>query len=483
MGEAQPPVLPKSVFDYLSAKDKQRLATLTAPKSAAPSMEYEEPQVEAVLLIPPLEGPTALAALKGFQPFSASSTSPDPIRQARYTLFLQFKAHILPPSNSTLPFGPRQLPGGSIQTIAELNRELDDYAKSAMVFKPVSGMLAGRFTSGGSGGRPATAAEPGLYQPVPKAPPLPADLTPAGIDISKLTPAQNAARLGTFGHLTRTVDSFAPAKLVCKRFGVPVPHVEEPLEDEDMEPGGAWKEAGSGKPSKGGTGEVLGKASMDALMMSSGFRRFQPPEEVVEERRDQSTVVEAGVGRKSVPEVQSATIATIGLGDDEAQGAETLTYTKAPRDIFAAIFADSDDEDSDEEGDVIVEATLPPSTTTVTSAPLPVPADVVPEEEPIDIILSSSTISSYRPSFVPSVPRDSKPVEPKKKKRKAPARPLSFDVDDGEESFVPTKKASGKRSKAAKEEVIVEEVEEWVEVKSLPTPTARGRPRAADLYE
>ena len=100
LGEKLPPPLPKSVFDYMSAKDKERLALIPKLPShdvpSATTSPSQQPDIVVPLVIPPLDGPTALAALKGFQPFSASSISPDPARQARYTLYLQLQAHLLP---------------------------------------------------------------------------------------------------------------------------------------------------------------------------------------------------------------------------------------------------------------------------------------------------------------------------------------------------------------------------------------------------
>jgi G patch domain-containing protein 1 len=43
-----------------------------------------------------------------------------------------------------------------------------------------------------------------------------------------------------------------------------------------------------------------------------------------------------------------ARLANIGLGEDENQGRDTLTYERPTMDVFKAIFA-SDDEDSDDD--------------------------------------------------------------------------------------------------------------------------------------
>lgn len=569
MGEPQPAPLPISVFEYLSSKSKERLANLTNPgtssnsttishsasssnsvplgnsRMGSTSIPIPEPEPDVPLLIPQLDGPTALAALKGFQPFSTSSTSPDAMRQARYTLYLQFQAHLLPPSNATLPFGPRKFPNGTIQTISELNKELDDYVKAARVFKPVTGMLAGRFTSGGSGViLPPTAAVPGFYQPAPKPAimlnedgTLPSDTNHS--EPERLTPAQQAVRNNMFGTETRIVENWRPARLICKRFGVVVPYtadVEAKGEEEEVVAGGAWKEAGSGRGDWGkrtGAGEVLGKASMDILMQSSGFRKLQPPpEEDLEsnarngsnDQQRQQAESTSTTKPVTIRSVDAPSIANVGLGDDESQGAETLTYTKAPKDIFAAIFADSDDDDeeySDDEEEVKSVAPVKPTA----SKPLPIeaplsklistPVDSSSDSLPLsgakaladsleesNATLDSISISTYRPNFVPTAARTtkdpSKEEKKKSKKRKAKAT-LSFDVEDGDEVEVierPIKKDPKKRKVEEKKVEVVEEGENgedvWQEVKSIVHPSivaatgnnleAGKRIRASDLY-
>lgn len=390
-------------------------------------------------------------------------------------------------------------------------------------------MLAGRFASGGAGGT-APKVEPGLYRPPPKA--AIAFASAGGDEAAKaeeeehLTPAQTAARAGMFGPLTRTVDAFRPMKLLCKRFGV-----VDPWEGDDGtgdEVGGAWKEAsrtGYGRPAGGkGVGEVLGKRDMDALMQSAGFRKFQPdpvPEEV--EVQVPMTSGEGAKGKGKATEVEGLTLASVGLGDDEKQGDEILTYTKAPKDIFAAIFADSDDEDEDDKdedeleedtGDAKIKmiASAPSTTDVVPGPPPPVAgndqahaeaeADADAEAE-ADIVLTTSTLASYRPSFNGTKPSAAKPDEkkPKKKKPKVGAKvALSFDVDeDGETPGATRPKVSKKRRRdedsggKAKEKAGSKEVieMEWVEVPALPNPATpapapavggKGRAKASDLY-
>lgn len=543
LGEPEAPKMPKSVFDYMSSKDKERLASLTssnkekdgdAPTAQGP--QVSEP--DAALVIPPLDGPTALAALKGFQPFGPTSTSPDAIRQARYTLYLQHCANLISTPGATLPFGPRHLPNRHTQTISEFNRELQDYAQAAKVFKPISGMLAGRFTSGGAGAL-GPKVEPGLYQP-PAKDPTATSASQAGqtglepVLVEKLTPAQQAARAGRYGDETRIVTQWRPARLVCKRFGERDPFEGGAgNESEESGVGGTWGEA----TAKGwGTGdattrtkEALGQESMDALMQSAGFRKFQPPAAAPDEGSvlDSADVLGelpgqangAGVDRAAVPRKSQPlrpTLETVGLGDDDRQGEETLTYTKAPQDIFAAIFADSDDDDDDDDDNVDddqVEAVgqdvkdssaadkvgqakalkdgLLRNDVVSTAGPSPAVPNGVLEKavDESDQPLSIENVTEYKPSFVPLTSRTtavdskanvttsadvaSKTRTKKHKSSKRKAATLSFDVDDEEGGIEPVervkkkpKKAStgeSKRSKANASSRQDEEGDEWQE--------------------
>ncbi|KPV78001.1 uncharacterized protein RHOBADRAFT_50524 [Rhodotorula graminis WP1] len=505
LGERQPappPDLPKSVFDYLSAKSRERLASLTsapgggppssganasASSTTAPSM----PEPDEALFVPPLDRPTAQAALRGFQPYSAASTSPDPVKQARYTLYLQYQASGEATSTSS-PFGPRTVPSsGRQQTVAELNRELSEYAQSARVFKPVGGMLGSRFQSSVSASLDMPKVEPGLYQPPPKAAKTgnavkdvygdassSSTNDPPRLPEPELTPAQQAARAGNFGPgTTRTTRPFRPAKLLCKRFGVRDPN-ENASGVESDGVGGAWGEAtamgwgGAGTGSAQGAAQPVGEGALDEMMRSAGFKRFQAAaQEEASVGEDAPEVAkgafetrsagggEAGTSRRKVP----PTIETVGYGDDEEQGKEILEEKRAPQDIFAAIFADSDDDDDgdddndndnddddDEPAPAVVLSVDPvhPAAASTTSAdpfapapaPAPVPAARAHDEPPIP--LSLDTLTSYKPAFVPTSSRtssdkkDEADKERDKKKRDKKRRAtvgLSFDLDEGGE--------------------------------------------------
>jgi G patch domain-containing protein 1 len=198
------------------------------------------------------------------------------------------------------------------------------------------------------------------------------------------------------------------------------------------------------------------------MMESAGFKRFQEASKVLDENDAEvgKGVFETGRGEGGEGGARSAekkasvtrpTIETVGLGDDESQGQDIIEEKKAPPDIFAAIFADSDDEDEgddDGEGEEKAEQTedgakdtkgrnneieqkkeedeLDKRSTAGDSKP---PSMESPAEP-----LSLDSLTTYKPSFTsrstaePST-SSSKPAKKKKTKRKVA---LSFDLDDGE---------------------------------------------------
>lgn len=377
-----------------------------------------------------------------------------------------------------------------MQTIRELNRELDDYARAARVFKPVSGMLAGRFTSTITGGvLEVPTVTPGLSQPKPKVVQSIIEEPDRNILVENLTSAQSAARAGMFGRMTRLIDEFHPAKLLCKRFGIRNPYPDE--EVAEVEAGGTWKEAGRGPGfSRKSTGDVLNKESMEQLMRSSGFRKFESTNESsidsslsTDADAAAQFTIESSIDMKR--EGERKTLANVGLGEDETQGADILTYQKAPADIFAAIFAVSDDEDDEEDNDPpTILKTLPtlspPLLDSIRSSPqsLVIPSASSADVEPLSI----ENLSSFRPSFVSASKMKKDSTEPgidkkkKSNKRKATKAALSFDVEEEvTETFEKKRKVNELSAQ-----------EDWVVADSTVHRTILvkqgGRSRAADLF-
>lgn len=413
----------------MSAKDRERLQNIrNAPHpasstTASPSAPISSPSVlqfiPEEINIPELHPSVAKAALHGFQPFSS-----DPVKQSRYTAFLQFQAsrgddlsrHIL---------GVDRLDG---QSLEDFNKELSDYAKSATVFKPLSGAMAGRFRS-------AVIVESGPK--IVEGLHTPALTEQMGTDEDEKKenekeredPKMGAVRLGMYGPLTRDVQPWQPAKLLCKRFGVKEPEVSEDALNAAAESGAsAQKDGWSSDLATQGvpTGTTESATATATAAITDG--------------------ISGGASRSSGPR----NLANVGLGEDETQGRDTLTYQRPSMDIFKAIFA-SDDEDSDNDEDDGNEKKMDvlgaqPGAATASE---PIPAHYLSSEnasasyDPQIKDPTSSTnglekvdIASFKPTFVPRSERESRKGKErekdktKKDKKSAPKMALSFDVEE-----------------------------------------------------
>lgn len=264
----------KSVFDYLNPNARARIASATNNPNLPPALGEADAHLSTShprtlsSLIPPLAKETAFAALSrgtaGWMPYAE-----DPSKRSRYRLFLEIRACLR--SEGTLP---DRAPGASNDDWAA---EMNEFAHAAQIFKPVTGMMASRFTSSSSApklasdnvGRSEGSADASgdqqslLAQPAAKA----------------RTPAEEAAAVGMYGPLTRAVENFYPTRLLCKRFNVKPPaHVQvDPGDVVSSEQGGAGVPPppppthSTALPGK--RLELVGKRDMDALRMSGGGMR------------------------------------------------------------------------------------------------------------------------------------------------------------------------------------------------------------------
>ena len=244
----------------------------------------------------------------------------DPAKQVRYVAYLRSQST---PEHPELV--PPQLPG---QTSEAYHKELSDYSKSAGIFKPVSGAMASRFTTAAVVETGPKAVE-GLHQPTHDQEPTPAqrqEEKEREKDVKQpeeeaQSSKAHAARTGMYVALTREIVPWQPSRLLCKRFGVKDPNPDITT-DTPM----------PGVPSAGGNNtwkaeEALAEAD---LQTATGSASAGP------------STSTAG-GRRTARDLEN-----IGLGEDDMQGHDTLTYVRPSMDIFKAIFA-SDDEDSDDE--------------------------------------------------------------------------------------------------------------------------------------
>ena len=454
MGETPLPSGPKSIFNYMSEKDKERIqriaSSLTTGKTSAassgPDGYAEAPSNSPARLDPHI----AKAALSGFQPFTT-----DPTKQARYTTYLQSQANI----GSSPPLQP--LPG---QKADDFTKEVGDYAKAASLFKPMSAAMAGRFTSAAVLEMDTNVVE-GLHHPSreeleasEKRREEEEEREKANID-----PKVNAAKMGMYGPLTREVKPWVPAKLLCKRFGVKEPDVSvdvvnETTQQQNRPP---FEQAGF-------SGHSATSAHTDTL---AATQRPEGPRDIT----------------------------NIGFGEDETQGQDILTYERPSMDIFKAIFA-SDDEDEGEEVDLAEDAQVNDEGRDIEEKGF-TKATIILDDTPVDP-------NTFKPTFIPrdgkakqeGVKSKEKKVKRDKKKRgKEKSVLVSFEMEDGGvdgtvERERPRDRPSKKRRKDNADKTVYESADKPpLNVATGPvasTPAAeeanviqKGRKRAVDFMD
>ncbi|UKZ55269.1 hypothetical protein TrVGV298_009089 [Trichoderma virens] len=196
----------KSVFDYISAASREKLAVASGRADLPPgrgeipekfAMSEEERQTMLWEQVPKLDRETAIAAIaRGLRGPYADDES----KRARYKRYLE---HHTNPKLS-LPDKPRGMSDD------EFLREMTEFHNCARIFKPMTGFMASRFTTAKA--PHSISADPAqekelISVPEPKLP----------------DPAEEAAKMGMFGKMTRSVEDFYPTRLLCKRFNVKPP--------------------------------------------------------------------------------------------------------------------------------------------------------------------------------------------------------------------------------------------------------------------
>ncbi|KPM37850.1 hypothetical protein AK830_g8691 [Neonectria ditissima] len=206
----------KSIFDYISSSARDRLVTGSGKKNLPPglgevpegfAMSKEEKQEVLWEQAPKLDRDTAVAAISRG---SAGPYADDEAKKSRYRTYLEHFAT----GSHPLPTKPTRM------TDDEFLRELGEFHNCARIFKPMTGFMASRFTT------------------AKKASPVSTDGTTDTELLSKpepkmADPAEEAAKVGMYGRLTRSTEDFYPTRLLCKRFNVKAPAHSRP----DHEPG------------------------------------------------------------------------------------------------------------------------------------------------------------------------------------------------------------------------------------------------------
>ena len=302
-------VLPgKSIFDFLSPAARDRVVSGSGKSNlpqalnekAPPGFETNTAEQARSLwdLVPALPKETAETALRkgsgrgGWLPYAE-----DAGKRGRYTSFLALRA-------GTSRELPERVPGTSIEDWA---RELREFAQAAEVFRPVSAVMASRFTTAASSSSSSAVME--------------GDAAPATLSSKKAEdPAEKAAGLGMYGPLTRVSGAWYPSRLLCKRFNVRPPAGVAP------DPGGEREE---GREAEQKRLEVVSEASLKRMMDASAFK---------------GTFVSAGTegGSEGRDERKGGGAGKM-VVDAEANAA--LEGQRAGEAVFKAIFGSEDEEE------------------------------------------------------------------------------------------------------------------------------------------
>ncbi|SNX82423.1 uncharacterized protein MEPE_01129 [Melanopsichium pennsylvanicum] len=343
LGEARFPGPPPNIAAFLSAKAQERLAAdsnFLLPSTPASS------SVSHMIEAPRLDPATARSALQGHTPFITN-----PAKQERYLTYL----------NSQLDSSfdsPQRLIVPADLTREQYASELMEFSKSASIFRPMSAAIASRFTKASVSimehETKATSAVPGLRFPAPASASTSSEDSEerdlAGTEVIKeLTTSQQAAKRGNFGHWTRKTESWAPERLLCKRFGVPEPPVfrqsrnlgsntqhstaEGPDPEEDPHPFYGSTQSAKAKRKSGIKLDAHWEKNKHHLMALAAAGSTPLSFDAQSSFRESASDKDVNDNEENV----------IGMGDDERQGKDTLTYTKPGMDLFRAIFA-SDEE-------------------------------------------------------------------------------------------------------------------------------------------
>ena len=448
----------------MSKKDQERIKNITTGRFTGPSRtDTAEQEPTPPPSTSPSQGPyiphtephVAQAALQGFQPFTSN-----PNKQSRYAAYL--RAHAEPGSGVSIP---ARLPTQTPETYAF---EMSEFAKAAALFRPVSGAMAGRFTSAAVLELGPNIVE-GLYTPSADQASAETSQEP-NVEEDKEEkkeeePKVYAARIGMYGSMTREVKPWQPAKLLCKRFGVKDPNPEMHFDTPEASTSGTADVSQA-------TGATSGAGGVE----TGGVTDVQPGPAVPPGKRD---------------------LENIGLGEDDGQGDDILTYERPPMNIFKAIFASDDEESEDEKEDKSPEedvgedeAPIPsgsqPSTLLQTvdkPTEKPVPASTAADDT--HVVDEKVDLSTFRPTFVP---RDAhahagnrKGATTKEKKSKKPkgGALVSFDVDEdgGESLSILARRETKERDRPKKKRKKHREQEEedmWVE--KPPPDVVKGLP-------
>ncbi|XP_055356999.1 G patch domain-containing protein 1-like [Paramacrobiotus metropolitanus] len=324
----QPPVV-TSVFDLIPAAQRNRLPAFQqsgAEKAVPPSSQPEK--------IPEPEPPTATVdeqrrqnlALFGcsatfeskmtFRPFEK-----DPAKQQRYDLFLRKRQE-----RNKDAIEEVWMDVGASMTEWERERERMEFHRAAVLYRPMAGVMASRFTRAQAKEESSTEVE----------------VSTNSSDVSQ--ERKEAVKKKLYGRLTRDTLEWHPHNVMCKRFNVPNPY-----------PGSNITGLLKVKKDKLSLFNFLN--APDGMSLPKERNSSEPTkdsgEQVAAEKIPPATAVSRSVTVGNAPKAK-LTLPVVPLApaqEPEASQAAEETGERPPMDLFRAIFASSDVEDAAEEAD------------------------------------------------------------------------------------------------------------------------------------
>ncbi|KAI9473868.1 MAG: hypothetical protein EXX96DRAFT_579691 [Benjaminiella poitrasii] len=400
------PIEQRSVFDYLPQHSKDRL-------DQAINFIVEQKKDKSQLSdFPTVSKEVANLALRGFIPFGDN-----PKKQARYKSYLENQAGLH--SEDGIPKTSLPIPDGL--TYESGMKELDEFAKAARIFRPISAMMSGRFTSASETTKHETVQFEGGLKTEEQYRKEKEEKVKETVEPKKqLSQEAEAAAMNMFGNLTRTVKPFYPNRLVCKRFNVRNPHPDHEFTADNA----------TGR-TQAGSKDALSKESMETLLNERLPLKFTSvtPEEVessliVHNDPAMKAVIPKPSERQQDTEVKAPITGisiTTDKNDEEDEG-PPLDYERPSMDIFKAIFDNSDTEEEEEEPNDNITHEVTQLANEVGSKaaaeddefigpPAPPPASTA--DIPITTISPSSTSTEpFRPMFRRSIERKEQQSDP-----------------------------------------------------------------------
>ncbi|KAI7853635.1 hypothetical protein BDC45DRAFT_545559 [Circinella umbellata] len=362
------PIEPRSVFDYIPDKSKDRLDNVL-------KFFVDKGPIDPTKLtdFPTISKQQANMALRGYMPFGDNLK-----KQARYRHYLENQAGLKTQDGEPMTTIP--VPEGL--THEQGMKEMDEFSKAARIFRPISAMMSGRFTSASAtasssssstiehtsfeGGLKTEAQwrkEKELREKEEAEKPKP---------VTEKSQEAQAADMKMFGQLTRTVKPFYPSRLVCKRFNVRNPHP-----DHDPSKGS------TGGRTQAGSRDALSEDKMDEMLRyqsTAGGRNTIKPKAIdlwkddpalsavipkpSDRPKPSSTAAVESISSSTLPPSSTPTSKQTldqqqqqpSLPQQESDDTEKPSATEEPSDyerpsmdIFKAIFENSDDDDEEEE--------------------------------------------------------------------------------------------------------------------------------------